>query len=716
MKIIKNYWHKIALLLIMVLTGFLSFYDVGKEGYADSYYTAAVKSMLTSWHNFFFVSFDPGGFVSVDKPALGLWLQAISAWLFGLHGWSLILPEALATVISVVVLYHLVQKAFGKTTGVASALVLALTPILIAVSRTNNLDASLVTVVLLAAWALTAAAEKGSLKLLLLSMALVGLGFNIKMLQAFMVLPAFYLVYLFATAMKTGKKLLHLTIAALVLMVVSLSWAVTVDLTPADQRPYVGSSQTNSVIELALGYNGIQRITGTGNGNRIGSLDMGNGRTDATSSASLPNGNSQSGNLQPNLQALPNNGSSTDGSGSTPGNSMPDGFNGGPGGQRGQGGPGGSRGAGGPGGNGENGQKGFFRIFNQQMAGQISWLMPMALFGILILSLRMRKKEAVDKKPAARHLTLWTAWIVPMLGYFSIAGYFHRYYLSMLAPGIAALSGIGIVEMWKAYLERGLKWMILPAALTVNAVVQGFMLSRYPEWSRILIPVVCGASLVSAIVLIIIRFLNKDCLVKTIKLTVAAGFAALLIAPAIWAYTPIMYGSQTTLPMAGPELNRGSDNGGFGQGRGGMSQSPEGATSSKLINFLTQNKQNEKYLIAVSNANSAAPIILQTGEPVMDTGGFLGSDPILTADKLEKLVKNGEIRYFLLQGMGGGMGSQSEIANWVKEHGTVVSSDKWSDTASTPGNINRQDGPGQFGRGMEAGMTLYDLAPDKGTK
>jgi 4-amino-4-deoxy-L-arabinose transferase-like glycosyltransferase len=124
MKYIKNNWHKAALLIILFAAGFLSFYDIGKEGYANQYYSAAVRSMLTSWHNFFYASFDAGGYVTVDKPALGLWLQAISAFIFGFHGWSLILPQALSTVVSVGLIYHLVQRFFGKMAGIISALIL----------------------------------------------------------------------------------------------------------------------------------------------------------------------------------------------------------------------------------------------------------------------------------------------------------------------------------------------------------------------------------------------------------------------------------------------------------------------------------------------------------------------------------------------------------------------------------------------------------------
>ncbi len=725
MKLIKNNWHRLALLLIMVSTGFLTLFAIGNEGYANQYYSAAVKSMLTSWHNFFFASFDPAGYVTVDKPALGLWLQAISAYIFGFHGWSLILPEALSTVISVALIYHLVQRFFSKAAGIMAAFAMGLTPILIAVSRTNNLDASLVMVLLFATWAIIVAAERSSLKLLALSMALVGLGFNIKMLQAFMVIPAFYLVYFFTSESKMFKRIIHLSAATAVLFVVSLSWAVIVDLTPTDKRPYIGSSEHNSAIELALGYNGIQRVTGS-SGMGGGKFGRNDGNKDFRN-FTPPNGNFENNNTNngnnSQMPPQPTDGyimGGQDGFGGPPDGNMngdfgqrpdgnPNGGFGGPGGNGnmpgGFGGGHGNMGGGGPGGTGENGQKGIFRIFNQQIGGQISWLMPMALFGLLALILRAIKKDETEKRKVVRYLLLWAGCMFPMIAFFSIGGFFHRYYLSMLAPSIAALSGIGVVEMWKLYLDRGWKWMLLPASLIATALLQCLFLSRYSEW-MFMIPIVGGLSLVAAAALVIIRLLKKDNLEKTIKTTIAVGFAALLIAPAIWAATPLVYGSQTQLPVAGPELKRNQNPGGNRNGGSINKIFNDNKGTSSLVKYLISKKKNEKYLVAVQDIGTAESIILETGEPVMAVGGFTGNDNILTPERLKKMVSNGEIRYFQI----GGRGFNSEITNWVKNNGKEVDSSEWSGTASNSGNQN-SDGWGGFR--MENNI-LYDLAPDKG--
>src|SRR3712207_1403735 len=145
-------WHGIALAAILLLSAFLNLYGLTSEGHPNTYYSAAVKNMLTSPYNFFFVSFD-AGFVSVDKPPLGLWIQAASAWLFGFSGLSVLLPQAIAGVLCVALLYHLVRRTFGSVAGLLAALVLALTPIVVVTSRNNTHDMLLVLTLLLATWA-----------------------------------------------------------------------------------------------------------------------------------------------------------------------------------------------------------------------------------------------------------------------------------------------------------------------------------------------------------------------------------------------------------------------------------------------------------------------------------------------------------------------------------------------------------------------------------
>src|SRR5256885_1478070 len=252
-------WHRLALGGIILISIFMDFFLLGQNGFS-TYYPAAVRSMMDNWHNFFFASYDPGGFVTIDKPPVGFWLQVLSARLLGFSTFSVLVPQALAGVLSVLLLYYLVRRHFGVVAGLLAALALALSPISVVTNRNITIDSTLALVLLVGAWAVMRAAETGRLRWLLLSAAIVGIGFNVKMLEAYLVVPAYGLLYLLAAPISLWKRVGQLALAGVVLVTFSLSWALVVDLTPASLRPYVGSSQNNSEISLALGYNGINRL------------------------------------------------------------------------------------------------------------------------------------------------------------------------------------------------------------------------------------------------------------------------------------------------------------------------------------------------------------------------------------------------------------------------------------------------------------------------
>lgn len=286
--------------------------------------------MMQNFHAFFYASFDPSGFITVDKPPVALWIQTFSASIFGLSDFSVLLPEALAGLISVYTMYILVKPKFGRTAAVISSLVLASSPIFVAVTRTNNVDSILILTLMVAVWALMKSVEMQKVRWLILSFALIGIGFNIKMLQAYMVLPAFFLYYWIAVKTNWKKRLVQLISATIVLAVVSLSWAVAVDLVPENERPYIGSSQTNSVLELAFGYNGISRLTGnngpgggsqggmsqSSGGNKQGDLSN-QGNNQQVNTGQGNQGQFGNGGTPPNFQG--NNGGGSDGSGRTGG-------------------------------------------------------------------------------------------------------------------------------------------------------------------------------------------------------------------------------------------------------------------------------------------------------------------------------------------------------------------------------------------------------------
>jgi 4-amino-4-deoxy-L-arabinose transferase-like glycosyltransferase len=650
-------WQRLGLIAVMLISIFMNFYQLGQNGFGNLYYASAIRSMLDSWHNFFFVSFDPGGFVSIDKPPLGFWLQAASAKIFGFTPFSIFLPQALAGVLSVLLLYYLVRRHFGVVAGLLAALALAISPISVLTNRNNTIDSTLVLVMLLGAWAVLRAAESGKLRWLLLCAVFVGLGFNIKMLEAYLVVPAYGLLYLLAAPRSIWVRFGHLTLAALLMLTISLSWAVAVDMTPAASRPYVGSSQNNSEISLALGYNGIQRLLG----------QFGFGGSNAGSSAN--------GNTTRQFQAPGTSNGTSTGSFPQPGTGgtgqTPQGF--GSEGQTPQGGGGSSSGM------FNTGNPGLLRLFNEPLGGQIVWLLPVALLGMLALAWQRRPRPREDRQQQS--LILWGTWLLTMAVFFSVANFFHQYYLSTFAPAICALFGIGAVVMWRDYRRSGWRGWLLPLALILTALEQIHIITSNPSWGMWLIPLIAIPCAIAAAVLFAARLIPRLRLHARILVPVVSiALLALMLTSAVWSTIPVLADETASLPVAGA-----SGQAGFGSG--GMS-----SVDTALINYLEAHKGNAKYLVAVASSNEADSIILETNQPVMALGGFSGSDPILTTSQLAALVKSGTVRYFLLNGSGGGGAggsSQSTLITWIIQHSKVISSSQWQSgsTSSTASGL-----------------------------
>lgn len=686
---------------IMILSAFLNFYKIWQDQNANAYYTAAVKSMLQSWHNFFYVSFDPGGFVTIDKPPVAFWIQAISAKIFGLHGWSVILPQALAGVGSVILMYVLLKPTFGKRAGRIAALTMALTPIVPAVSRTNNIDSLLVFTLLLATWMLFRAVQNHKISWLLGAFFIIGIGFNIKMLQAYMVLPAFFVFYLLATNINWKKKAGFLTAATALMLAISISWAIVVDLTPVSKRPYIGSSQTNSVLELAFGYNGINRLTGQaapGGGHQSTQKQMplqpsqnqSPGMNNQNQTMNNPNNNGHSSNQ---MTAPPWSSSKSNMGMQRPGGGQNGMFN--------------------------TGTPGPFRLFQQGLADQISWLLPFALLSIIGLLADFKLKRPYTARQ--KETLFWAAWLVPVGVFFSIAGFFHQYYLIMLAPPIAALVGAGTVTLWNLFKKQDrFKAWLLPGAILITALVQVYIMSSFTD-SIGLAPLVVVGGLGGLLALVL--FMQKERNTRVTRWIGTAAMAVLLAIPAFWSMTPILYGDNSSLPSAGPTSSRGGmlqanmfKNNSDGLPTNSRPQMSEGSATKvqtqnqrgggrmsqgvnqNLLKFLLKNSNGTKYLFATANANSAAPYIIQTGKPVMTMGGFTGSDPILTVNKLKELVQKGEVKYFLIGG-NGGMGGSSDLTAWIKKNGKQVPAGKWQSGKSS----------GQQTFGMDGAMTLYEV-------
>nr|WP_204456645.1 glycosyltransferase family 39 protein [Actinokineospora baliensis] len=259
-------WELPSSLALLVATAVLYLWDLSASGMGNQFYAAAAQAGTQDWKALFFGSLDAGNAITVDKPPAALWLMGLSGRLFGFSSFSMLLPQALAGIASVWLLYRAVRRWSGPGAGLLAGAGLALTPVAALMFKFNNPDALLVLLLVAGAYCTVRAVEKAGVTWLVLAGSAIGFGFLTKMLQAFLVLPAFALVYLLAAPTSPLRRWLHL-LAASVAVVVSAGWYVLVaDLWPAASRPYIGGSTDNTVLDLALGYNGLGRIFG-GDGN-----------------------------------------------------------------------------------------------------------------------------------------------------------------------------------------------------------------------------------------------------------------------------------------------------------------------------------------------------------------------------------------------------------------------------------------------------------------
>ncbi|HEY3766975.1 MAG TPA: glycosyltransferase family 39 protein [Gaiellales bacterium] len=259
-------WVRPSLLALLAATAVLYLWGLADSGWANSFYAAAVQAGTHSWKAAFFGSSDASNFITVDKPPVSLWVMELSARIFGLSSWSLLVPQALEGVAAVGLLYATVRRWFGPAAALLAGAALAVTPVAALMFRFDNPDALLTLLLVAAAYAAVRAVERGSGRWLELAAILVGTGFLTKMLQAFLVVPALALAYLVAAPNPLRTRLLRVAGAAVALVVASGWWVAIVQLTPASDRPYIGGSQDNSLVNLIFGYNGFGRLTGAESG------------------------------------------------------------------------------------------------------------------------------------------------------------------------------------------------------------------------------------------------------------------------------------------------------------------------------------------------------------------------------------------------------------------------------------------------------------------
>ncbi len=550
----------------IVLAVLLDTWALGQNGYANVYYSAGVKSMLRSWHNFLFVSADPAGLISIDKPPLGVWVQAVSAKLFGFVPLSLLLPEALAGVATVAALYVIMRKRCGALAATASALTLAAFPAFVAVSRDNNLDALLILLMTLACGAVLRAIETGRLRTLLGSAVLVALAFNTKALGAYLVVPGIAAGYLCCAPGPVLRRVGQLLLAGVVCGVLSVAWMVAVDTTPAAQRPFVGSSTDNSELGLAFGYNGFGRVGGQKGGpgpdaNRevLPAVDATAVLSRATTSAvSLPR---PSPDVAPKVAATIHESPAAFGTSPGP-----------------------------------------LRLFRTGFGDQDAWMLTFALIGLVAVALTRPGR----RDPRLAVLIVFGGFFLCEAAFLSGSrGIVHPYYVSALGPGTAVMVGAGLAAM--APVGRRHSRLLILAAVLATAAVQVALLHRAHYlgiWQAILLPMAAACALVAVTVS---RFS---------RLSLAPAFAILLVAPTAYAATTWRQPVQGTFPATGPHTVGG--NGGAELGCAQL------ATDEALMHYVLLHGAGGRFqLLTEASLTADGPILLGLrASALAATGGW----------------------------------------------------------------------------------------------
>ncbi|MFI8439225.1 ArnT family glycosyltransferase [Streptomyces rochei] len=687
-------WSSPALLTILVLAAGLYSWNLSGAG-LNSYYSAAVLSGTESWKAWFFGSLDAGNFLTVDKPPFALMVMGLSCRLLGYGTWQMMLPLILAALATIWVLHSCVKRVWGHGAAALAALVLALTPITVAINRDNNPDTLLVFLMVGGAALALRAVRDGRLPPLLGSAVCFGLAFNTKMLQGYIALPAVFVVYLYATDLGWAKRIRNLVLAAVALAVASFWWAAAVSLVPASERPYIGGSTDGTAWDLIMGYNGLGRIFG-GDGN-MGGGGGGGGGFSGTAGIGRMFNDVLGGQIS---WLLPFAGIALVAGlvlrGRAPRTDL-------------------TRAA--------LVLWGGWTVLHQltfSMAeGTMHPYYTTALApgiaalcgggGVMLLRAFRADRRWVWVLPLALGVT--GVWAVVLLR--RASGW-----NSWLWPTIAVVMALAIAGLLVFRSGRRLRLLAVSVAAAVVAGVAG---PAAYAWS---VPSGSGGGMGGT------------------NPTAGPSTGGGMGGPGGGGGQPPQGGrggpggdtppnggdngraapggaDGTTgtppsgdLGGAGGFGEGGGLDGGFGGGGGMGGGGTGGGASTELVAYLKKHQDGAKWLLAVSGSQSAAQLILAGGEPVISMWGWSGSDNAMTLTRLKELVKKGELHYVQVGGgMGGGSGAGSEVTQWVREHGTAVEASAYGASSTSDSSTVGSGADSGSGSGAESASGLYRLDP-----
>ncbi len=637
-------WVRPSLLGLLGVAALLYLWDLGASGWANAFYSAAVQAGSTSWKAFFFGSFDASNFITVDKSPAALWVMDLSARLFGVNAWSILVPQALEGVATVGFTYLTVRRWFSPAAALIAGATVALTPVAALMFRFDNPDAVLVLLLTVATYATVRAIEAGKTKWLVLAATLVGFAFLTKMLQAFLVVPAFGLVYLVVAPVSLRRRIAQLAIAAVTMVAASGWWVAIVQLTPAADRPYIGGSQNNSILNLIFGYNGFGRLTGNETGSVGGTGAAGSmwGPTGLDRLFNASFGGQVSWLLPAALILLVAGLAITLTRGRT----------------------------------------------DRTRAALLLW------GGSLIVTALVFSLAAGIIHP------YYTVALAPSIGALvGIGSVLFWRERSRLWARLVLAAAVAATSVWSVVLlERSAGFAPgLATATGVVGVAAAIAIVGMPLLHRAVVAVVLTAAMLAA-------FAGPAAYTINTVLTPHSG-AIPSAGPAVTAantgggpgafgggfagrggargfpggfggggfgggFPGAGFGNPGGFTGGGFGIPRGAGGGGFGGGSFLNASTPGAA----LVKLLETDASHYSWVGATIDANSAAGYQLATDDPIMAIGGFNGTDPAPTLAQFEQYVAQSRIHYFLGSGggFGGGSGTSSEISQWVEQHFTAT--------------------------------------------
>lgn len=577
-------WARPALLGLAALAGFVYAWRAGSE--LEIYYAAAVRSMSASWHDFFYGAFDPAGTITIDKLPGAFWLQALSVRLFGLSARALVWPQAAEGVVTVLVFYRAVRRLAGPVAGIGACALLVAAPATATLDRGNISDTLMVLLLVVAADFVVTAVVSSRPSALLWAGGFVGLAFQAKMLEAWLVLPALALVALVAGPGSLWRRCWFVAAMGAVAIVVSLSWMTAVTLTPANERPYVDGSQDNSVYAQVFVYNGF-------------------GRVDEESPDELL---SRSIGLAPPAPRRAVAAAGPSGAVSAAGQQPPDE----------QPARSGAAGSGGPAVSPD-------RLLTGSLGRDTGWLVPAALVALVAGLVARRRRPRTD--PVRAGLLLWGGWLLAMGAVFSVTSTINSYYTAALSPPIAGLVATGLVLAWRervhpaarltaaagVLLTSGYAWHLLPDGGT-----------GLPSWLR---PAALVVGIAAAALLVLSLWWPGRAGLVRAGLVGAVVAGGLVPAVATVSVVADRLGAFDT-PFQPPGVTAAI--------RRFFVATPAAATTT--LPTIERARHGARYLMAVETSAVAAPFIYATGLEVLPIGGFTGTIPSPTLPRLRSLI------------------------------------------------------------------------------